>query len=371
MNYDKKKLYISSSALVLASVLVCFIGSVIPRRFAASGAAVIFCILLLLFIKKRGELSIAKGQIAWFLPTIALFAVAVVYLSGIKFGFAQRGVDVSVIWYSVIPITVTVVASELTRSVLLMQENKYITAASFVFTAAFEIAVLAEKSPLSSFTNFTAVIGMTVLPALASSVLYTHISKRYGALPVILYRAVLALYGKLIPIYPKIPDSLMAFAKIIFPFLVLGFIRLLYERRKLAVSRTKFSLKTVGVALSIIIMTLFVMLISCRFNYGMLVVATESMTGSIDVGDAIIYEDYDGEKIEEGQVAVFEKDGTTYIHRIVKIEHINGEIRYYTKGDANDANDAGHITEKNIVGLTDITIKYAGYPTLWMREIFN
>ena len=59
------------------------------------------------------------------------------------------------------------------------------------------------------------------------------------------------------------------------------------------------------------------------------------------------------------------------IHRVVRIENMNGETRYYTKGDANDGEDSDFITSQEIVGLTDVTIKWIGYPTLWMRDIFR
>jgi hypothetical protein len=59
------------------------------------------------------------------------------------------------------------------------------------------------------------------------------------------------------------------------------------------------------------------------------------------------------------------------VHRVVRIENINGELRYYTQGDANDKEDLGYITEQEIVGITDVTIKYIGYPTLWVKDIFK
>jgi signal peptidase len=113
------------------------------------------------------------------------------------------------------------------------------------------------------------------------------------------------------------------------------------------------------------------MLISCQFRFGAIVVATESMTGEINKGDMIIYERYDGQHIEEGQVIVFLRHKSRVIHRVVEIERIGNEVRYYTKGDANDDRDAGYVTKEDIVGLTDLKLAYVGYPTLWLREIIK
>ena len=59
------------------------------------------------------------------------------------------------------------------------------------------------------------------------------------------------------------------------------------------------------------------------------------------------------------------------IHRVVEIKNINGEVRYFTKGDANKSYDGGYRTEADINGLVKLKIKYIGWPTLWLRRLFN
>ena len=113
------------------------------------------------------------------------------------------------------------------------------------------------------------------------------------------------------------------------------------------------------------------MLISCQFRFGALVIATESMTGEINKGDMIIYERYDDQKIEEGQVIVFSQVDAKIVHRVVKIEKVGGQTRYYTQGDANMTVDSGYRTDADIVGLTDVKISFIGYPTLWLRDVLQ
>ena len=126
-----------------------------------------------------------------------------------------------------------------------------------------------------------------------------------------------------------------------------------------------------GYAVVACLMISVVMLISCKFRFGALVIGSESMTGELNVGDTVIYERYDGEIIEEGQVIVFEKDKVAVIHRVVGIERINGVTRYYTKGDANDGLDTGYRTSSDIIGITKFKVSYIGYPTLWLRSLFE
>ncbi len=371
MTYDKKKLYMSCAAVLTALVLVCLIPELLARRLVLAAVTVSFCALVLLAVKKRTEHSLYKGQVSWLLPLIAVFAVSLLFVSGMKFGMYKNTVNIRVLLHCVLPFVVTITASEMTRSVLLMQNNKVVSILASVAFCVSEIAMLVSRSPFASFDKLATFFGMIVFPSISSVFLYHSMSKKYGALPVILYRLVLSLYGEVLPVLPNVPSSLMAFAKFVFPFLVLLFVEALYARKKKAVSRRSFSGRVILLSVLLIMMTLFVMLISCRFRYGMLVIATESMTGTINKGDAIIYEEYDGGVLPREQVIVFEKDGITWVHRIVDFEHINGEVRYYTKGDANDYVDSGYITEKNIVGTTDVTIKYVGFPTLWMRYIFK
>ena len=95
------------------------------------------------------------------------------------------------------------------------------------------------------------------------------------------------------------------------------------------------------------------------------------MTGEIDKGDAVIYEQYEGRGISKGQIIVFKKNSTTVIHRVVDIKNINGVTRYYTKGDANESEDSGYIVSGDIIGIVDLKIKYIGYPTIWVRSLFE
>jgi len=95
------------------------------------------------------------------------------------------------------------------------------------------------------------------------------------------------------------------------------------------------------------------------------------MTGTINMGDAIIYRQYENEIIQKGQIIIFDYNGIQTIHRIVDIKNVNGEIRYYTKGDANRNLDDGYTTNEKIQGLVKLRIKYLGQPTLWLRNLFE
>ena len=104
----------------------------------------------------------------------------------------------------------------------------------------------------------------------------------------------------------------------------------------------------------------------------MIVIGSRSMTGALNSGDAVIYKTYeDGDKLEEGNIIVYRNNEALTIHRVVSIVDVNNEVRYFTKGDANPEIDEGYIHKNDIVGVVKLKVKYIGYPTLYVRELFK
>ena len=105
----------------------------------------------------------------------------------------------------------------------------------------------------------------------------------------------------------------------------------------------------------------------------MLVIATGSMAGAIDAGDAIVFEQAETltEPLNVGDIIIFNKNNVQWVHRIIDIKSVNGEIRYTTKGDANLQEDEGYITDSDIKGICKFRIPFMGYPTLWLNQAFS
>ena len=190
-------------------------------------------------------------------------------------------------------------------------------------------------------------------------------------IPNIIYRLLTSLYLYLVPIRVKVADSLLAFIKLFIPLLIYLFISALYEKRRRLALEKKSKLAVPVTLVAAAIMTFVIMLVSNQFYLGSLVIATDSMTGEINKGDVVIFERYEEQLVTEGQVIVFESDDSLIVHRVAEIKIINGNTIYYTKGDANDNLDVGFITDENIVGLVNYKVPYIGFPTLWLRSLFN
>ncbi len=99
------------------------------------------------------------------------------------------------------------------------------------------------------------------------------------------------------------------------------------------------------------------------FGRSLLVIATPSMTGSVDAGDAIIIKK--SATYEVGDVITYFPAGesVSVTHRIVRIE---GE-KYYAKGDANEAEDPDPIFLTQIAGKMTVRLPNLGIIIEWLR----
>jgi len=96
-----------------------------------------------------------------------------------------------------------------------------------------------------------------------------------------------------------------------------------------------------------------------------LTVLSGSMEPVYHVGSLIYVKDVDPFTLKEGDVITYMlSEDTLSTHRIVGVvpdEEDTSVIRFRTKGDANDAEDATLVHYKNVVGTPVFTIPYLGY----------
>ena len=361
--------------LALLTALISPLGS--SRRIVVAAIILPASILASIFIKKRNTLSINKRQILLIMTVSAAVFVTLYYLSGLKFGFYLNLYSISPTNFLkfFLPIAVIVFASELLRYVMMAQPGRLPKILCYFSCVFAEILIVSTIPEISSFNRFISVVTDAFFPAILSNLLYCYLSRRYGLYPNLAYRGITVLHTYIFSVTSAIPTSLHTFLKLLIPILLFMFIDALYERKvRRALKNTPRILRYILRALAVILLIMMlgvVMLVSNRFTYGSLVIATESMTGAIDKGDVIIFEKYDGIPPTVGQVIVFNKDDTNVVHRVVDIKIIDGVTQYYTKGDANDDNDAGFITDADIVGVVRYKLSNLGHPTIWMRSLFS
>ena len=376
MPIDKRRAYIVSLS-ILAILLVLL--------FAPGGSGRIIAAILLLplaivthfLIQKRVIISIYSKEVSLVVGIIGALYLMLYFVSGLFFGFYKTGYNFGIdfLFRLTIPIAVIIVATEIIRHILVAQKDNITSTISFFICLTADVIIVSTVAGITNFSTFMDVVGLTLFPGILYNILFNYLSVRYGILPSLIYRGFTVFAFYLIPYGSNISDSLVGMIQLLLPIAIYVFIDILYEKkRRYALGEQSIVKKTFSriiTAVAVIIMVGTVMLISNQFKYGALVIATDSMTGEINKGDVVIMEKYEDQAIEKGQVIVFENGKAMFVHRVVKIEIINGAARYYTKGDANEDMDAGFVTKHDIVGLVDFKIPSIGYPTLWLRSLFD
>ena len=104
----------------------------------------------------------------------------------------------------------------------------------------------------------------------------------------------------------------------------------------------------------------------------MIAIGSGSMTGTINKGDAIIYQVYDEDKMDlkEGDVIVFNKQNVSIVHRIIKVYSIDGKDAYQTKGDANESADNWIVSQEEVQGIVKKRIILIAWPSVLLNELF-
>jgi signal peptidase len=374
---DKKTRRISAAAVLAALLTVLLLPIGDTGRIAGAIILIPAAIFIPIFIKKRSIHSINTKQVLLVMTVVALVLVMALYLSGLKFGFYKNpyGISVANFFRYLLPVAAIIVCSEIVRAVLMAQGDKLVTVLCYLSCVVADMLIVSNIPAVTSFNRFMDLVAGALFPALLSNLLYSYLSKRYGIYPNLAYRGITVLYAYIFRIVPGIGDSILNFFRLIVPIAIYLFIDALYEKKRRYALGNKSRLWVfTSRVLTVVVLVLMigtVMLVSNQFRYGSLVIATESMTGELNKGDVVIFESYERQPVIEGQVIVFEKYDVMVVHRVVEIEIINGNTRYYTKGDANEDRDDGFITNADIVGLAQQKLPFLGYPTLWMRSLFK
>ena len=373
MENDRTRSLLLALIIAIALLPIMFLATGILKIVTAivlSGAAIAVYFL----IPKRGAHSVNARQVIMLMGTVAAVYLTLWFLSGLYFRYQDNfpPPSIAIFLRYTLPGLIIIIATEIIRTVFLAQKRLVLTLLVYAICVFSEICLgkgFMLGNAMSFYMDF---IAQTILPAMTANLLYHYASAHYGMIPNLLYRGLLFLVPSLLPIVPAIPPAVEAIVLLLLPLGVMLFLKLLFEKRSNLAAKKKSPWKPVVSIVCAVFMISIVMLTTCRFHYGMLVIATPSMEGELNVGDAVVFEAYENDVIQKDDIIVFSKNGETrVVHRVVDIENINGQFRYYTQGDANQDRDDGYVTPDQIVGIVHFKVPMIGQPSLWLRSLFD
>lgn len=372
MSKDKIKIYFLELLLFFFLLFALFESNIITRSILAL-VLFVYMFVCMFLLKKRNILPIYHKQVMILMSIFSFIYLAVFYLMGLYFGYYEATVKLSLwsVWNYIIPLTIIIISSEIIRHIFLSQKSKRPKVLVFLIMVLIDLIIYTGVYDLNNLSDFLTVIGFIFFASVACNLLYNYVSVRFGYKGIIIYRIVTALYVYFIPIIPDIYIFFRSVLRMVYPYMIYLVLDYTYAKRHLIADYVDQRKKVINTTILVIIATLISMLVSCQFRYGIIVIGSGSMTGALNKGDATVFEKYDNQVIEEGDVIIFSNGGIRIIHRVIDIKEVNGQYRYYTKGDANMQMDEDYITKKDIVGVTLFRIKYIGYPSIWIKNIFS
>lgn len=372
MKKDKLKIYLLELFLVLFLTGTLFSNRLLTNKLVISLFLVLYAIIVKKNVSSIKSISIHEKEVRNYMIVFAIFYIIIYYLIGYYVGYYKATYQFS-IWVlinQIIPIILIIISSEILRKEFLSAKSNIALILTFVFGVLVDLVIYTNIYNLSNLQGFLEAMGYVFFASIASNLLYNYISINFGIKSNIIYRIIITIYLYIIPITPDVHIYFKSFARIIYPIIILLVLFDTYEDSTRALTIRNRKVKGFISIVVMVLIILFTMLISCRFKYGLIVVGSNSMMGALEKGDALLFDSKDN-NIMEGQVILYKKEDVTIIHRVVRIEEVNGVKQIYTKGDNNAQEDIGFITYENLQGIAKFKIKKLGLPTIWVNELFK
>ncbi|UCH05785.1 MAG: signal peptidase I [Candidatus Thorarchaeota archaeon] len=145
-------------------------------------------------------------------------------------------------------------------------------------------------------------------------------------------------------------------------------------RRVIKWSERSETVKTVAVLVIVVVATMGgygLFMLGMRTSSPLVVVTSESMIPALYPGDLLVLQGRAVEDISVGDIIVYVDDWYTdapIVHRVVEIQVVTGTYYFFTRGDANHANDIGNRTIDEIVGVVVYRIPNLGHVSLFLRS---
>lgn len=375
MKKNIKLIYLVELALFFFTLIICGLINVIASKYRIFIAITFLLVLLivsyLIFGLRKDNSYNKNSSIRIVISKLMIFGI-ISYLLGIILGF-NKGFAYSFqsLLYGIIPTILLVIITEVLRFILLNNafgHKKTIilfTILIIVFNSITKIGVIDTRYKLYLF------IVTTVLPLIAIESLCSYLVMKVGPVSGIVLKLVLGLYPFILPIVPNLGDYLKTVIDVILAYSVYTTINkglLEYEKNDKYIDKFNIRIITYPV---IAVLVIIIILVSGIFKFQLVAIASNSMNPVFYRGDVLLIEKCDIDTIDVGDILVFKNNNSVVTHRVIKREVVNNSIKLTTKGDNNKAKDDIISTSSNVIGKAHFAIKYMGYPTIWLNELFR
>ncbi len=326
--------------------------------------------------KKSRNTTLEKEVVSISRIVIIIYFV-IIYGIGVFAGFLKNAYSLKFfgILNNIFSPIIIAICIELLRYIFL-EANKNHNKSIVLITIAIillDLSINMRVLDFSSKSEMFKIITSIGLPIIIKNIVFTYVSNHIGYKIPIIYRLFVDMYIFIVPILPNISEYIISVLGICIPFVLYLLSNRLIELNEKGIEynyrKKAFSLSDVPFILLIIILAY---LISGYFKYSIIGIGSESMTGKINKGDAVIVMKVKSEKdFKKGDIITYEYNGKTIVHRLVEIKEENGKKKYITKGDANITEDNVDLYIDDIKGVVKLRFPYIAYPSILLSELFS
>ena len=281
--------------------------------------------------------------------------------SGFIFGFNKSPYNHTLtnilknLWQTIIPIF----GIEIIRYRLIKSNKNSFTLLSLITT----IIILSEINFKALFISHNIIFFhyfiSIIIPIIAQNILFTYLSlnSNYN-IPIIirLFNKIPLILLPIIPYSNWFIEGSFSIIKVLITYYLFKYF--IFNKKTISNLSKKLY------PLTIIISTLLVLFMLGLFNYQPIAIMSNSMNPTFRKGDIVIYKKT--KNILPGDIIVFKYENQIIVHRVISINEY-----YITKGDANNTVDYIKIKKEDIKGVYQFSIKYLGYPSIWLNELFT
>ena len=315
--------------------------------------------------------------------TAALQIVTLIFVSFFTgFGKSPYAFTPAAIIINIAYFSSALIALELSRAYLIKSFPKRKIFVGIALTALFYTLITlspARLATLSTPVDTIKFLGSTLLPTLAQSLLATYLALIGGPIASTAYLGTLQAFEWLSPILPNpswttkaLIDTLipaigfLAINETVKPFTLmrLGIISRTEALGKKLKPKRSFPLGWTAIAvIAVILLWSSTGLLGFQPN----VIASGSMTPTLNVGDIAITIQTPPETINIGDVIQYRTPNGPIIHRVIEKYESYGSVWFVTKGDANNAPD-DPIDSRQVIGKVILTIPQIGWVSITIKE---
>ena len=376
MKKNKKEINIVLVLLIFIIVFEILFLKFVPQYYEFLSFGMILLLLGFLTYKwgiRKDKSYFKKTTIKIVIISLMVY-ILITYMLGLLTGFSRSVFSLQIvdILKNIIPLAVNIICLELIRYIILKREpsKKQIVLLSIIYIFLNTIIIVNNMTGRSLSQIFSTVT-VALLPCIARELLYTYMTYKVGLVPTLILHLCVDLHIFIVPITPALGNYLLSIFGVLLPFLIYKQVHKCVTYKEKYLLYAKSYLKRFLFIFTIIIAAVVIVLVTGLTKYHLIAIGSNSMNPIYYYGDAIVYEKIAASEVKVEDILVFLNQGKIITHRVMKIEEENGNLKFITKGDNNEKVDKYDTSEKDVLGVVRIVVKYIGYPTIKLGEMLG